>query len=316
MQASDRALPGDASLLAFRDKLKAVDFDRIQSLMGILGRKGSKGAWARVNFLNYYLREQESLTVEEANLIKEAITSPQLTASERITNMDEYYWERLAGRMFADGFVDEGFALRLTEWVIALVDIKEYNVQLSFSKPAKNVLRKLAGTHPEIVWALYQQRREESDGIVGYRLRSLFGADFEKATRSGILADIPHEIVLPWMLEDKDKRIHVVLEWMPVLSSKEGENTSGWSDHFLRFAEQYVDHENQLRVVYERLASGVWSGPYASRLEWELERVEALLSLVRNPAVRSWASRLANGIRIEIPKARLDEDNRSASYRA
>ena len=130
----------------------------------------------------------------------------------------------------------------------------------------------------------------------------------------GVLDNVLMEIIVPWLLEDRDNSIRDVLGWIGMFDG--GEQMSTWTDRFIVFVDQHVQSPEELSPIRSRLVSGVWSGSYANKLELVLGRVETLGAVTSNSAVVTWTKQLGVGLHKQIQDARLEEANREAGYRA
>lgn len=300
--------------LALGDVLAEVSPELIDRLVTVLLSKGTVGAWSAISFLAYHNFRTSELSSIDADMLKRAITHPQLFDKEQYDQMDSYHWKELAEKLIKYGHVDEEFAERLTTVIVNMVEIEEYSVQLRFDSDVQEILRQMIDVYPAVVWRSYHDKKAQASGLQVYRLGSLFRSDIGNPSEPGVLDSVPTQIMIPWLLEDRDSRIQEVLDWIRMFDGSERNAT--WSDEFIAFVDQHVKSPDELNPIRSRLVAGVWSGSWANKLELELDRVEQLGAFTSNTSVRIWATRLSDSLRRQIRDAQRDEANREAGYRA
>ncbi|MEM6890846.1 MAG: hypothetical protein AAF636_22325 [Pseudomonadota bacterium] len=246
--------------------------------------------------------------------MKAAVAHPDLLDRESYNNMDFYHWKDLAEKLLKHGWVDADFARTLSNAIVDLVSVSDFSVQLHFDGDAQSILRQIIDVYPEAVWEAYLERKDSASGDSEYRLSTLFGSDGGNPDAPGVLDSIPSQIMVPWMLEDRENRIREVTGWIKLFEGCE--RSAEWSHEFLEFVGQYVQAPGDLDPIRSRLVTGVWSGSWANKLHLQHERVEELRRLTGNTSVKAWAARLSQSLVRQIREAEREEANREAGYRA
>lgn len=306
--------PRQVTHLRFCDAMRDVSDEMFRSLIETLVALGAEGCWSAIELLSGYFYEGDIATESEAETLKLALMQGELFAVDRRNNMESYHWKELAQKLFRYGYVDNETALQLTEFIIGIVHCEEYSVQLHFDGDLRGILRQLIGTHPEIVWRLYQQKAQEADTLIEHRLSGLFGVEFGSPHEAGVLNDMPQQIYEAWMMEDRPNRIGRILEWIKLFDGTEDPNA--WSPEFVDFVERCIKEPSELDPLRSRLTTGVWSGSFGNKLQVELERIQALAGLVHNPSVIRWVAKMQVSLRRQIEDERRRDENRDASFRA
>tara|TARA_R110001583_G_scaffold193240_1_gene361230 strand:+ start:199 stop:4095 length:3897 start_codon:yes stop_codon:yes gene_type:complete len=298
--------------VSFFNYLNVVGSSRFLDLLNIILGKGPDGAWAAISLLSRLLYGQNEFFKEFARNIKFVVTNRELFERESFAQMDVYRWGKLVREIIAKGYCDEEFAKNITKYIVDLVNVSEFSVQLSFDNEAQKILIQLIDIYPDVVWQEYLNRIEQDDINLAFRIDSLFGVQDRFKPDANVLSHIPKELYLSWLLEDQSNRIEKVIGWISLFS--EGSESNDWSDEFVSLIENYVDQPEQLNALAFRLSGGGW-GSYSSHLEAELNKLESLKGLVQNPVVKRWIFARSDGIRSQIISAKLEEKNREASFR-
>ncbi|WP_417833586.1 hypothetical protein [Thalassospira xiamenensis] len=298
--------------ISFLSYLKAVGRSRFLDIIDILLGKKADGAWAAVSLLSRLLYGQDELFEDFSINVKEVVTNKELFNREMFAQMDIYRWGELVRKIISKGHCDKEFANRLTKYIVDLVNVSEFSVQLSFGDEAQKILIRLIDIYPDVVWQEYIDRIEQNDINLAFRIDSLFGVRDGFKPNVSVLSHIPKEIYISWMLKDRDVRIEKVVSWINLFN--EGSETNEWSDEFVSFIETYIDRPEQLNALAFRLSGGGW-GAYSSHLETELTNLESLKGRVQKPVVKHWISMSSERIRSQIRYAKLEEENREASFR-
>ncbi len=246
--------------------------------------------------------------------MKAAVTHPGLFDRKNYNNMDSHHWKELAEKLLKHGWVDADFARALSHAIVDLVDVSDFSIQLHFDSDAQSILRQIIDVYPKAVWEAYLERKENSSGASEYRLNALFGSDSGRPAAPGVLDCIPSQIMVPWMLEDRDNRIREVMGWIKLFDG--GERSAEWSHEFLQFVEKHVRAPGDLEPIRSRLVSGVWSGSWTNKLRLQHERIEELRRLTGNLSVKAWSAQLGQSLSRQIREAEREEANREAGYRA
>lgn len=306
--------PSSAQRLGFRTISKDVSPTLIHELITVLISLGTQGAWAAVDFLNYFFYEKKEISEQEANLIKIAVTQPNLLNKERFENMDAHHWQELITKLFSNNLFDEAFAKNCTSFIASIVDLPNYSVQLQIDEYAREIIRKIIDFYPETAWQIYTDLLKSSNHIKTYRISGLFGTEIGTPAHAGVLDLIPMNIVEPWMLEDRKDRLRIVLEWINIFENNEV--NGNWDSKFLSFIEKHVRDTEEMNPIASRLTAGSWIGSYTSKLNPILEQIEKLRKLINNPAVNRWTTQMRQSLVRSIEIAQREDENRDAGYRA
>lgn len=311
---NDAVEPRQVSAIAFNNILQTVDDGLIEWLISALLTKQSRGAWAAVDFLVHVLYRSAPNEGRLLESVKASVLDRSLFEKPRYSNMDWYHWCELVEKIFDGGHINDAFGIELVDFIISVTAVEEYSVQLSFDDYAQKILRRLISISPSMVWEKYHEARTFLDGRAVYRLPRLFEASVGNPSDPGVFNDIPPDIYVPWMLENKEERMPFILDWIQLFDG--AKNARNWNPDFVAFADAHVDRPEQLDALRSRLTTGVWSGSFASKLEAERDQLLQLRGLSSNPHVHRWIDRTTSRMEQQITEERRRDANREASYRA
>ncbi len=305
--------PRTTDAIAFSETLEGIAPGLIVDLLNIMSQRGSAGAWASIDFIGRMLYKKSLNRQPLVDVVKEVVANPTLFERENYSHMDWYHWHDIVEKLLDEGLADQAFAQELLEFILSVIEIEEYNVQLSFNDYAQKALRKLISVDPDCVWQKFHERLKSADAMQEYRLNSLFEAGLGNPTGAGVLNDIPMEISVAWMLDGKKERLPFMLEWIELFSgSKEN---SEWSANFVDFIDQHIDDLDALDSVTSRITSGTWMGSYANKLETERARLLQLKGVSSNPLVHRWVDKTVSRFENAIVAQRKRDANRDADFK-
>lgn len=311
---NDTVEPHQVSVIAFNDILQTVDYGLIELLVSTLLTKQAHGAWAAVDFLVHVLYRSDPNEGRLLQSLKAVVTNRALFDKPRYSNMDWYRWCELVEKVLNGGHVDDAFNVELVDFIISVTSVEDYNVQLSFDDYAQKMLRRIISSAARLVWEKYHEALASLDGRALYRLPSLFEAGVGEPSAPGVFNDIPAEIYVPWMLENKDERMPFILDWIQLFDGTK--NARNWNSAFVSFVDAHVDNAERLNALRSRLTTGVWWGSYANKLETERDLLLQLRDLSKNLHVCRWIDRTTSRMEQQIADERRRDANREASYRA
>ena len=311
---NDVVAPYSVLSFGFNDLLNTVDDRVLENLIGVLLGKSAAGGWSTVDFLSRITYGIDIDSEWLVNCIMQSITNPSLFEKDSYTHMDWYHWCDLAKKMFAGGHITEERSINLIAFILRVLNVDEFNVQLGFDKYAQEILRRLIADYPQEIWNAFHRIKDSSEPISKYRLNSLFGSDIGDPSTPGVLNDIPPEIYVPWMLENKDERLGFILSWMALIEKVDEKRQ--WINSFVAFIDAHVDSIDQLSPIVSRLTTGSWMGSYANKLETERELLLELKELSQNSYVVRWINNTMQSMERQIEDERRRDANREATYRA
>jgi len=311
---NDTCEPHQVSVIAFNDVLQNIDHTLIDELVDTLLTKREKGAWAAIDFLSHVLFRSTPTEGWLLESLVRSVTNLALFDKPRYSNMDWYHWCKLVEKLFDSERIDEGFNVQLMDFIISITTVDDYSIQLSFDDYAQKILRRLISGSPRLVWEKYHEARAAAAGRAGNRIESLFGAKIGNPSSPGVLNDIPQDIYIPWMLEDKEGHMPFILDWVQLFTGAKGERS--WTPDFVSFVDAHVDRPERLNVLRSRLTTGTWVGSFANKLEGELNLVLELRELSKNQHVQRWIDQTVSGMEQQIIDERIKDANLEASYRA
>ena len=309
---ADVVRPYQAHAIAWDDYLQDISAPLIEELLGVILSKDAEGAWAAIRFISrwlYSFEPEESWILE---IVIKTVTNSALFKNTQWCSFDWYNWQLLAEKLLKSKATGSDFRLQLLAFVMSATDIADYNCQLSFERDVQKVLRLLVDQDPKLVWEKYHEKNESADANVKFRLESLFNADFRNSTGGGVLDEIPEEIYIPWVMEDKDKRMEAVISWMQVFEGAEDIPT--WSPKFVEFIDTFVDNPKHLESLFSRITSGSWTGNYSDLLETRRNQLSSLYDLSNNPYVKQWLNQRIANMKHDITTQRRHDANLKASY--
>jgi hypothetical protein len=202
----------------------------------------------------------------------------------------------------------------LVDFIVSVTSVEEYGVQLTFDDCAQKILRRIISGSPRLVWEKYHEARASAGGQSVYRLSRLLGADLGEPSNPGLLNDVPAEIYVPWMLQDREERMHFIIDWLQLFVG--GDNDRQWNADFVSFVDAHVDRPERLNALRSRLITGSWWGPFSHKLEAERDQLLQLRETSSNFKVHRWIEQTVSQIEQQIVEERRQEANREASYRA
>jgi hypothetical protein len=311
---NNKVKPHQVLIFAFNDILQTIDHTLIAELVNTLLTKQELGAWAAVTFSSQILHGSVPEDEWLIKSIKRSVANPALFEKSQYSNMDWFYWHNLVEKLLDGNHCDDDFNLQLIDFIISVTAVEEFGVQLAFGDFARKILRRLISTSSRLIWEKHLEIRDVSKGRVKFRLENLFMMGIGRSSTPGVLCDIPKDIYIPWMLEDKNERMQFVLEWIQLFSKTENEHN--WTADFVSFIDSYVEQPDEINVLLSRLTSGVWCGSFADKLEREFNQLLQLREISINLNVQRWINRTLLRMEQQIIDQRRQDANREASYRA
>ena len=299
--------------LAPRNVLSDVSPAVIDRLISALLSKGFEGAWSAISFLRIHTYGQSRLSALEADMIRRAITHTELFEKRHYDRMDSYYWKELTEKLFNQGYIDENSAELITSVIIGLVDMQYSHDASDLISDAGSVLEQITDLYPRVVWRQYHEKKAQMSEVGEYILNELFNGDVSNSSKPGVLYRVPQEVMIPWLLEDRENRIGEVLEWIRLFDFDSVGSNASWSNDFISFVDNYVKESEELRPVYFRLMNGgIISGHYSKKLKIDRDHFEQLAEMTSNLSVKKWAASIINSLREEIQETQREEANREA----
>ena len=144
-------------------------------------------------------------------------------------------------------------------------------------------------------------------------MNNLFNGDVSNSSKPGVLYRVPQEVMIPWLLEDRENRIGEVLEWIRLFDFDFVGSNASWSNDFIFFVDNYVKESEELMPIYFRLMNGdIISGHYSKKLEIDRDHFEQLAEMTSNPSVKEWVVSIINELEKEIQETQREEANRDA----
>lgn len=305
--------PRTTTAIAFPDTLEGIAPHLIAKLLNTMGQHGTEGLWASIEFIGRMFYGNRLSKEPFFDVIKSTVSDVALFERERFSNMDWYHWHDITGKLIDEGYADPECAEEILNFILSVTDVEEYNVQLAFDEYAQKILRKLISVDPNLVWRKFHERLANPDNRREYRLNGLFEGGVGSPSSAGVLNDIPLEISVAWMLEDKTERLPFILQWVELFSGDKEDRE--WSATFVDFTNQHIDNLEALDAVTSRLTTGAWWGSYANKLESERERLLQLKELSSNPLVRHWVDKSVSRFDNAIVAERRRDANRDADFR-
>jgi len=306
--------PHQVTVIALNDVLQTVDEDLIELLVRTLLSKQTYGAWAAVYFLYHVLHRSDPKEGKLLQSLKESVSNQALFGKPRYSNMDWYRWCDLVEKLLNGGHVDDCYSAELVDFIVSVASVEEYGVQLAFDDCAQKILRRIISGSPRLVWEKYHKARASATGQSVYRLSRLFGADLGEPSNPGVLNDVPAEIYVPWMLQDKEERMPFIIDWLQLFVG--GNSDRHWSADFVSFVDAHVDRPERLDALGSRLTTGTWCGSFSHKLEAERDQLLQLREASSNFHVHRWIDRTASEMEQQILEQRRREANWEASYKA
>lgn len=298
--------------LAPRNVLSDVSPAVIERLISALLSKGCEGAWSAISFLTIHTYRQSRLSALEADMIRRAITHTELF-EKNVQEINSYNWKYLWDRLFMCDYVNEDFAQLITSVIIGLADMKNSHDASDLIRDAGIVLEQITDLYPRIVWRQYHEKKAQMSGVGDYILNRLFNSDVSNSSKPGVLYRVPKEVMIPWLLKDRENRIGEVLEWIRLFDFDSVGSNASWSSDFISFVDNYVKESEELRPIYFRLMNGdMISGHYSNKLKIDRDHLEQLAEMTLNPSVKKWAASIINSLREEIQETQREEANREA----
>ncbi|MCZ4368123.1 hypothetical protein [Sulfitobacter dubius] len=305
--------PRSTDAIAFSETLEGIAPDLIVDLLHIMNQRGSVGAWAAIDFIGRMLYKKSFNREPFVEVVKGIVANPTLFERNNYSNMDWYHWHDIVEKLLDEGFVDDTFAEKLLNFILSVTEVEEYSVQLSFDDYAQEILRKLISIDPEQVWQKFHEHIKNADALREHRLNGLFKARTGNPAGAGVLNDMPMEIIVAWMLDEKKERLPLVLEWIELFPGDE--ENSEWSANFVDFTDQYIDDLDALDAVTSRITSGSWWGSYTNKIETERARLIQLKDVSSNPLVHRWVDKTVSRFDNSIVAERRRDANRDADFK-
>ena len=311
---NDTVEPHQVLVIAFNDVLQTVDESLIELLVKTLLNKQTHGAWAAVYFLDHVLHRSDPKERKLLQSLKKSVTNQNLFGKPRYSTMDWYHWYDLVEKLLNGGHVDDCFGIELVDFIISVSSVEEYGVQFAFNYYAQKILRCIISGSPRLVWEKYHEARASADRQAVYRLSRLFGADLGEPSNPGVLNDVPAEIYVPWMLQNKEERMPFIIDCLQLFVG--GENDRQWNADFVSFVDTHVDRPERLNALRSRLSTSSWWRSFCNKLEAERDKLLQLRVASSNFNVHRWIDRTVSQMEQQVVEERRQEANWEASHKA
>ncbi|MGB3471187.1 MAG: hypothetical protein WBA51_10225, partial [Erythrobacter sp.] len=306
--------PFQAVHIAWDDYLEKITPALTKEFLQTIQEKGANGAWATIRFLSSWLYSFDIKQVWQVEPIIQSVTNPALFECEQYSHTDWYSWRHLIENLINGGYLTEDICCRLLRFIISSVDLQNFDIQLSFEDNGQQVLHHLISSYPNLVWEKYIDKKEALEEANTLRLQCLFDADFRNASAGGVLSNLPVEIYVPWMLDDKQNRLKFILSWIGLFDGRE--DSRSWAPKFIDFINTYIDAVDQLDPIHSRLTTGGWIGSYSSMLEEQREHLKQLEDVSGNVYVKQWVYKTLTQMDRSIADQRRRDANFDATNRA
>ena len=277
-------------------------------LLDELSKHGSSGLWAALDIVSMYLhdgREPEPLLIRK---IKNLLLSPQLLKAVNRRTMDGYTLEQMVAKLVKYKAINQAFARALTKQLVSICTGRDHNLFYELDDPVRKALRILINENPQAVWAEIAPVLLSRDWLVRDRAEHLVEFGHDNNLGAGLLIGMPADIYLQWARKDPKNRASIIMHWLPI-ANRSVDGTLAWHPDLETFVEEFGGEPKVLGELRTRLRPRSWWGSLMPHIEPLLPLLQQWSSH-RNAAVREWAQKMQETVRVQITdeKRRNDEE--------
>jgi hypothetical protein len=189
----------------------------------------SEGMWASLEIISMYQPSEKCLGKQLANRIKKLVTSKELFEKKWLAPTDAYHFEQLINLVQKYYSIDDEFAIGLSNQVIRLCQVEDYQIFSELDSYYQNIIRLLVKEKPIILWETLSRFFEIATPSEVYYLKDLVGPqqhtfDGESHNKEGILFSISDAECREWAKANPEIRAPFLCIFYPVIELDETGN--------------------------------------------------------------------------------------------
>ncbi|ALB40409.1 MULTISPECIES: hypothetical protein [Nostocales] len=255
---------------SYGQALSQLNSEDIFSLIDELSSNhGSEGVWVSLEIISMYQHNKDILDRQLAKRIKEIITSKELFEKIRSATTDGYLFEELVLLMQKHYGIDDEFAIGLSNQVVRLCKVEEYQIFSALEKYCRNIIELLVKEKPILLWNNLSHFFEIATPSEIYRLEAIIRPQqdaFDVNSRNvgfnykeGILFGISDSIFREWAKVNPEIRASFLCIFYPMLEIDDQGNHR-WHPALEKLTHEFGASKEFRQALAPRLFPNIWSG--------------------------------------------------------
>lgn len=266
---------------------------------------GSEGMWTALKIISMYQHSQKDLDEQLANRIKKLITSQELLEKTRTNTENGYLFEQLIRFVHNHYGIDDEFAIELSNQMVRLCQVKDYQVFLALDTYCQNIIRLLVQEKPNLLWNSLSNFFEIATRSEVDYLKKLVGAPLPRLdgkfhNQEGILFGVAETECREWAKVNPEIRSPFLCSFYPVLEIDETGNHR-WHPTLERLTYEFGAVQEFRQALGNRIYP-TWSG-IISLIEMYLDPLQTWFKHPV-PEMADWARDVYRSLEIQIDRER------------
>lgn len=272
---------------------------------------GSEGKWTSLEIISMYQHRRENLDKHLAERIKRLTTSQELLEKTRTARRDGNILEKLILLVQKYYGIEDEFAIGLSNQVIRLCQIEEYQVFSALNNSCRNIIRLLVKEKPMLLWEALSHFFEIATPSEVRYLKYLIDPlqhtfDGESHNKEGILFGISDSEYRRWANVNPEIRAPFLCMFYPIIETDETGNNR-WHPALENLTYEFGAFEELRLALARRFHISSWSGSKIPYLETYLTPLKKWFKH-RVPEMSFWAKDLYRSLERQIAKERKREN--------
>jgi len=268
---------------------------------------GSEGMWTALKIISMYQHSQKDLDEQLANRIKKLITSQELLEKTRTNTENGYLFEQLIRFVHNHYGIDDEFAIELSNQMVRLCQVKDYQVFLALDTYCQNIIRLLVQEKQNLLWNSLSRFFEIATPSEVNYLKKLVGVppprlDGKFPNQEGILFGIFETECREWAKVNPEIRSPFLCSFYPVLEIDETGNHR-WHPTLERLTYEFGAVQEFRQALGNRIYPSRRSGSIIPYLEIYLEPLQTWFKHPV-PEMAYWARDVYRSLEIQIDRER------------
>ena len=298
LQAADIALvvsllqsgdvkPWQCATLSYGKRMEHLEAKDILPLLIELSQNGAEGLLATIDIITMILHGGRELTSDILSVLRSVLVDPRLFDAASQNRMMGHNVERMIALLARLNFIDHQFAEALIDQLLSICTPIRADVFHELSDSVRKSLSVLIQVCPQQVWTSISKLLITNDYLIRHRVDWLVSSAHDNYQGPGFLFAIPADFYLEWAREDPGNRASIVMKWLPVTMTNEGNNLE-WHPALKSFILEFGEAEDVLPALSSRLHPLSWYGSLTPHLQPQIKLLESWL-LHPSQKVRQWA---------------------------
>ncbi|AFY48801.1 hypothetical protein Nos7524_2993 [Nostoc sp. PCC 7524] len=306
--------------LSYGQALSQLNSEDIFSLIDELASNhGSEGMWVALEIISMYQHNRDILDRQLAKRIKEIITSKELFEKVRSATTDGYLFEQLVLLVQKHYGIDDEFAIRLSNQVIRLCQVEEYQLFSALKNYCRNIIELLVKEKPIVLWENLSHFFDMATQSEIYHLETLIKPQQDAFDvnshnvgvhyKEGILFGISDSIFREWAKVNPEIRASFLCIFYPILEIDDQGNHR-WHPVLEKLTHEFGTFKEFRQTLAHRLSPNIWSGSIIPYIEIYLTPLETWFKHPV-PEMSVWAKEMYYFLEREIASERKRERKNS-----